>query len=88
MELAGGVEAAIRSVNGLTFTYGPTCPTIYQTSGVSMDWAFDIAGAELAWGYEMRPLNQGQGGFVLPPSQIVLSGAEQWAGAKYLLANM
>lgn len=88
MKLAGGVEAAIRSVNGLTFTYGPTCPTIYQTSGVSMDWAFDIAGAELAWGYEMRPLTQGQGGFVLPPSHILLSGAEQWAGAKYLLANM
>lgn len=88
MELAAGVEAAIRSVNGLAFEYGPTCTTIYQTSGVSMDWAFDVAGADLAWGYEMRPKTLGQGGFIIPPSNILLSGTEQWAGAKYLLNNM
>ena len=37
MDLAGGVADAIKSVNGLDFVYGPTCETIYQTSGGSMD---------------------------------------------------
>ncbi|EEY22980.1 carboxypeptidase A4 [Verticillium alfalfae VaMs.102] len=50
MKLAAGVNEAIKSVNGLNFVFGPTCPTIYQTSGVSMDWAYDVANAELSWG--------------------------------------
>ncbi|KAL8349390.1 hypothetical protein RB598_004984 [Gaeumannomyces tritici] len=87
MELAAGAAAAIKAVNGLDFVYGPTCPTIYQTSGVSMDWGYDVAGAELAWGYEMRPASSAEGGFVIPPENIVPSGEEQWAGFKYLLAN-
>ncbi|ROT40794.1 carboxypeptidase A4 [Sodiomyces alkalinus F11] len=87
MELAGGVAEAIRSVDGRVFVYGPTCPTIYQTSGVSMDWAYDIAGAELSWGYELRPANARDGGFVLPPEDILVSGQEQWAGIKHLLNN-
>lgn len=88
MELAGGVAAAIESINGLEFVYGPTCSTIYQTSGSSMDWAYDIANAELAWAFELRPTSQAQGGFILPPENIIPSGEEQWAGMKYLLANM
>jgi carboxypeptidase A4 len=87
MELAAGVESAIRSVNGLEFVYGPTCPTIYQTSGVSMDWGYDIAKAELSWGFELRPATAGQGGFVIPPENIIPSGEEIWAGMKWLFAN-
>ncbi|KAI9172626.1 Metallocarboxypeptidase A-like protein [Paramyrothecium foliicola] len=87
MKLAAGVHDAIEAVNGLDFVYGPTCPTIYQTSGVSMDWAYDVAKAELAWGFELRPATQGQGGFVIPPSNIIPSGEEQWAGMKWLFAN-
>ncbi|KFA70753.1 hypothetical protein S40288_09227 [Stachybotrys chartarum IBT 40288] len=92
MELATGVYEAIRSVNGLEFVYGPTCPTIYQTSGVSMDWGYDVAGAELSWGFELRPATAGQGGFVIPPENIIPSGEEMSAavavpgktpGAKY-----
>ncbi|CRK32047.1 hypothetical protein BN1723_015601 [Verticillium longisporum] len=87
MKLAAGVNEAIKSVNGLNFVFGPTCPTIYQTSGVSMDWAYDVANAELSWGFELRPANQAQGGFVLPPNQILPSGEENWAGMKWLFAN-
>jgi carboxypeptidase A4 len=80
MELAGGVAEAIQSVNGLEFVYGPTCETIYQTAGGSNDWAYDIAGAELAWAFELRPGSGGSGGFVIPPSNILPSGEENWAG--------
>ncbi|KAI9162918.1 Metallocarboxypeptidase A-like protein [Paramyrothecium foliicola] len=85
MELAGGVAEAIKGVNGLTFEYGPTCTTIYPAAGGSMDWAYDIAGAELAWGFELRPAGGGNG-FVIPPSNIVPSGEENWAGMEYLFS--
>jgi len=85
MELAGGVAEAIRAVNGLRFQYGPTCKTIYQAAGGSMDWAYDIASAELAWGFELRPVSSGNG-FVIPPSNIVPSGEENWAGMEYLFS--
>ncbi|KAH7308013.1 hypothetical protein B0I35DRAFT_442657 [Stachybotrys elegans] len=87
MSLATGVYEAIRSVNGREFVYGPTCPTIYQTSGVSMDFGADVANAELSWGFELRPATAGEGGFVLPPSDIIPSGEEMWAGMKWLFAN-
>ncbi|KLU84423.1 carboxypeptidase A2 [Magnaporthiopsis poae ATCC 64411] len=87
LKLAGGVASAIKAVNRLKFKYGQTCKTVYQTSGMSMDWGYDVAGAELAWGYEMRPATEKDGGFAIPPSNIVPSGEEQWAGFKYLLAK-
>ncbi|KAF5539754.1 carboxypeptidase [Fusarium phyllophilum] len=87
MELAGGVADAIKQVNDLNFYYGPTCQTIYQTSGGSSDWVYDVAGAELAWGMELRPQRLRGNGFVLPPKQIVESGEEIWAGMRYLFEN-
>lgn len=87
MSLAGGVASAIRGVNGLTFRYGPTCSTIYQTAGGSNDWAQDVAKAELAWAFELRPASASAGGFTVPPSNIVPSGEEIWAGMRYLFAN-
>ncbi|KAK0386020.1 hypothetical protein NLU13_5857 [Sarocladium strictum] len=87
MELASGVAQAIQSVNGLSFVYGPTCQTIYQTSGGSMDYVYDVAGAELSWAFELRPASSGQGGFVIPPDQIIPSGEENWEGMKHLFAN-
>lgn len=87
MDLAQGVAESIQSVNGLEFVYGPTCETIYQTSGGSMDWVYDIAGAELSWAFELRPENPGQGGFVIPPENIVPSGEEIWAGMRNLFSR-
>ncbi|KEY74062.1 hypothetical protein S7711_02652 [Stachybotrys chartarum IBT 7711] len=86
LELAGGVAAAIQGVNGLEFVYGPTCQVIYQASGSSMDFVLDIAGAELAWGFELRPASGSAGGFVIPASNIVPSGEENWAGMEYLFS--
>jgi carboxypeptidase A4 len=88
MRLAGGVATAIRGVNGLNFVYGPTCQTIYQTSGGSLDWAYATAGAELSWSYELRPTSSGgTGGFTVPASNILPSGREHWAGVRWLFAN-
>jgi murein tripeptide amidase MpaA len=87
MSLAAGVAGAIRGVNGLTFTYGPTCETIYQVAGGALDWGHAVALAELSWSFELRPLTASQGGFTVPPSNIVPSGREHWAGVRWLFAN-
>ncbi|KAH7136231.1 hypothetical protein EDB81DRAFT_901939 [Dactylonectria macrodidyma] len=87
MSLASGVASAIQGVNGLRFQYGPTCSTIYQTAGGSNDWVFDVAKAELAWAFELRPASSSGGGFTVPASNIVPSGKEIWAGIKYLFAR-
>ncbi|KAH7014801.1 hypothetical protein EDB80DRAFT_604918 [Ilyonectria destructans] len=87
MSLAGGVASAIQGVNGLRFQYGPTCTTIYQTAGGSNDWVFDVAKAELAWAFELRPASSSSGGFTVPASNILPSGKEIWAGMRYLFAQ-
>lgn len=87
MELAGGVAEAIRGINGLDFRYGPICTTIYQAAGGSTDWAHDIAGAELAWAFELRPADGGSEGFVISPDNIIPSGEENWAGMEYLFST-
>lgn len=85
--LAAGVASAIKGVNGLTFRYGPTCSTIYQTAGGSNDWATDVADAELAWAMELRPASASGGGFAIPASNIIPSGEENWAGMRYLFSR-
>ncbi|GKU07340.1 carboxypeptidase a2 [Fusarium langsethiae] len=88
MELAGEVASAIEDYEGTYFNYGPTCQTIYQTSGGSSDWVFDVARAELAWGIELRPGRLRGDGFVLPPKYIIKSGEEIWAGMEVLFKNL
>lgn len=88
MDLAGDVAAAIENYQGTYFDYGPTCQTIYQTSGGSSDWVFDVAGAELSWGIELRPGRLRGNGFVLPPKEIIKSGEEIWAGMKVLFTKL
>jgi murein tripeptide amidase MpaA len=84
--LAAGTGAAIRAIGGTTWTTGPSCRTLYATSGSSTDYIGDVAGAEFSLTIELR--DTGSAGFVLPASQILPSGREQWAGMRYLLANM
>ncbi|KAM0227791.1 hypothetical protein ACHAPO_011267 [Fusarium lateritium] len=88
MELAGEVATAIEDYEGTYFNYGPTCQTIYQTSGGSSDWVYDVAEAELAWGIELRPGRLRGDGFVLPPKNIIKSGEEIWAGMKVLFTRL
>ena len=77
---------AVKSVNGLTFTVGPVCQTIYQASGGSNDWTYGTAEVPYSYACELRGNS-----FILPPEEILPSGEEIWAGVKamgnYILAN-
>ncbi|KAK4164634.1 hypothetical protein QBC43DRAFT_236553 [Cladorrhinum sp. PSN259] len=83
--LAQGLAARIKLSYGTTFTYGPSCSTLYQTTGSAPDYVGDVGGATYAWTIELRPTSSGGGGFVLPAAQILPSAIEQWEGMKYLL---
>lgn len=84
--LAQGLAAKIKQSYGTTFTYGPSCSTLYQTTGSAPDYLTDVGGATYAWTIELRPTSSGGSGFVLPAAQILPSSIEQWEGMKYLLA--
>lgn len=84
--LAAGTGNAIRAQGGTRWTTGPSCRTLYATSGSSTDYLVDVAGAEYSLTIELR--DTGANGFVLPASQILVSGREQWAGMRYMLANL
>jgi len=84
--LAQATANRIAQSYGTRFTYGPSCSTLYATTGSSVDYLQDVGKAEFAWTIELRPTGSGGGGFVLPASQIRPSAIEQWEGIKYLLA--
>jgi len=69
--------AAIKSVNGLI--YDPIkSAQLYYTDGTASDWFFKI-GIYGAFTVELR--DTGMYGFILPPSQIIPCGEENYVGA-------
>ena len=84
--LAQGVVAAIKFVYGTVFKAGPICTTIYQATGSSVDYVNDVSKSQYTFTSELR--DTGTYGFVLPPSQILPSAVEAYAGFKYLLLNI
>ena len=52
---------------------------IDAASGGAFDWAKGKAGIKYSFAPELRPATARQGGFILPPSQIVPNGQEIWA---------
>ena len=66
---------AAKQVNGLTFTTGPICDTIYPASGDSADWAYGDGGVVYSYACELRGDS-----FILPPEEIIPSGEETFAG--------
>ncbi|KAI5363900.1 Putative peptidase M14, carboxypeptidase A, metallocarboxypeptidase-like, propeptide [Septoria linicola] len=86
VNLANRAAAAIRAVYGTQYTTGPSGATLYPTTGSSVDYAFDIAGADYAYTFELR--DKGERGFVLPPAQIRPTGEEVLAGVRVLLAGI
>jgi len=69
--------AAVRSVNGRAYKFGPTCTTIYQTSGGSRDYSYGDAGVVHSYGVEAFGTN-----FTPPTSYIPEIGSEIWAGVR------
>lgn len=81
-ELGASMASAIDSVNGATYTPGPIYTLLYPASGGSVDWTYGARGAA-SFTIELR--DQGQNGFILPPSQIAPTIAENLAAALTLV---
>uniref|UniRef100_A0A1Y9H2W6 Peptidase M14 domain-containing protein n=1 Tax=Anopheles dirus TaxID=7168 RepID=A0A1Y9H2W6_9DIPT len=56
------------------YRVGTTADVMYVASGISVDWAFAVAGIPLSYTFELR--DQGEFGFVLPAEQIVPNAQE------------
>ncbi|KAL0934662.1 zinc carboxypeptidase [Colletotrichum truncatum] len=84
LQLAKLASNEIRKVEGVRFTYGPSCVTLYPTTGGSIDYTYAIGKAD--WSYLVELRDTGNHGFVLPPEQIRGSAAEQWEGMKVILS--
>jgi len=72
--------AAIRSLYGTSYTFGPIYTAIYPASGGSIDWVYQALGTVHSYSPELR--DTGNYGFLLPPVQIIPSGEETWLGLK------
>ncbi|KAK5048241.1 hypothetical protein LTR84_005911 [Exophiala bonariae] len=83
INLAGLVSTVIREVGGKTFTFGPSCGTLYATTGSSVDYIYGAGKAD--WSYTIELRDTGDFGFVLPPDQIRVSVEEQWQGMQVML---
>ncbi|CAI6262776.1 unnamed protein product [Periconia digitata] len=76
--LATRAAAAIRAVSGTAYTFGPSCSTLYATTGSSVDHIDQVGDAKFALTIELR--DKGTYGFVLPANQIQPTVRETWAG--------
>jgi hypothetical protein len=86
-----GIEAAMTATNGVQYIAGlGVDQLLYEASGTGPDWAVGVIDAP-GWTIELRPKTQIPG-FVLPPSQIVPTARETFAGlcvhASYLLKRI
>ncbi|KAJ3228919.1 Carboxypeptidase A4 [Chytriomyces hyalinus] len=73
---------AIKATTGHAFEYGDICNTIYQASGTSVDYMYNVLGVKYAYTIELRPnanAASGTGGFNPPVSEIIPSGQETTA---------
>lgn len=84
--LAASTARAIQAVNGKAFTYGPSCATLYPTTGDSVDYLHGPGGSD--WSYTIELRDTGNNGFVLPASEILPAGKEAWAGMKVMLSSI
>jgi len=76
-EMMAKATAAVRDVNGRTYQFGPTCTTIYQTSGGSRDFTYGTSGVVHSYGVEAHGTS-----FTPPTSWIPDIGSEIWAGVR------
>lgn len=79
---------AMNSVDNQFFTGGPASTTLYFASGTAPDWGFGSHNA-LSWTYELRPLGPGGlSGFSISASNILVAGAEAFAGIGVLAEHI
>ncbi|XP_060699096.1 carboxypeptidase A1-like [Hemiscyllium ocellatum] len=73
---------SLASLYGTDYRYGPIFTTIYQSSGSSIDWAYD-QGIKYAFCFELR--DTGRYGFILPANQIIPTAEETYLGLMEIL---
>lgn len=87
IQLARITSETIRDYEGgydTTFTFGPSCSTLYATTGSSVDYIYGPGQSD--WSYTIELRDTGDFGFVLPPEQIRPAAEEQWAGMQAMLS--
>ncbi|XP_060098304.1 mast cell carboxypeptidase A-like [Heteronotia binoei] len=84
-KVAKGAVAALSTLYGTKYTYGPIAETIYLASGASLDWAYD-AGIKYAYVFELR--DHGRYGFLLPESKIRPTCKETMLAVKYISSHI
>ncbi len=77
------MKAAILSTHAVDYIAGPIGSTLYLASGGSVDWFYASEGM-LSWTIEVR--DTGAYGFIMPPSEILPTIEENFAGAMVLAA--
>jgi hypothetical protein len=83
--IATRAQSAIRAVSGTAYTIGPSCSTLYATTGSSTDYTDVQGNATYSYTYELR--DKGTYGFSLPANQIRPTVLETWAGVASMLKD-
>jgi hypothetical protein len=87
MRVGNLAAAAIRGVNGLSFTVGTPPDILYVAAGGSFDWFKAKLNIAYSYAPELRPATAAQGGFEIPASNITPSGAEIFAAVVATVTN-
>ncbi|XP_066505150.1 carboxypeptidase A4 isoform X2 [Hoplias malabaricus] len=76
---------ALSSLYGTSYKVGSICKIIYQASGGSIDWSYDV-GIKYSFAFELR--DTGRHGFLLPANQIIPTASETWLGLKHIMEHV
>ncbi|KAM4619477.1 carboxypeptidase A2-like [Polymixia lowei] len=72
----------LTSLYGTRYKVGSICKIIYQASGGSIDWSYDL-GIKYSFAFELR--DTGRYGFILPANQIIPTASETWLALKHIM---
>ncbi|XP_041853831.1 carboxypeptidase A2-like [Melanotaenia boesemani] len=72
----------LTSLYGTRYKVGSICKIIYQASGGSIDWSYNM-GIKYSFAFELR--DTGLYGFILPANQIIPTATETWLALKHIM---
>ncbi|KAM6937603.1 carboxypeptidase A4 [Xenentodon cancila] len=72
----------LSSLYGTSYRVGSICKIIYQASGSSIDWSYNM-GIKYSYAFELR--DTGRYGFLLPAEQIIPTASETWLALKHIM---
>ncbi|KAG9346869.1 hypothetical protein JZ751_005796 [Albula glossodonta] len=73
---------ALSTLYGTRYQVGSICRIIYQASGGSIDWSYNL-GIKYSFAFELR--DTGRYGFLLPANQIIPTASETWLALKHIM---